>query len=133
MSARPASAPAPAPAVDASAASSADVKDVEAAVQAWAAAWSSRDVAAYLATYSSDFNGGKSRKAWEAERRSRIEGKSSISVKLSNVSVQVNGDRATARFHQDYVAGTYKSSGRKTLELQKSDGRWVITKESSGA
>lgn len=125
----------PAEPVAASAATTEAIKDVEAAVRAWAAAWSAKDVSAYLNTYGSDFNtpGRQSRKAWEAERRQRIESKSRINVKVSNIDVAVKGDRATARFRQEYSADALNVTGRKTLDLVKVSGRWVITRESTGA
>ena len=59
-------------------------------------------------------------------------GKNSISVKLSNVAVNVSGERAVAKFRQDYKADALAISSTKTLELQKSGDRWVIVKESTG-
>jgi len=70
-------------------------REVKAAVEAWAAAWSAKDMKAYLGAYGKDFSppGRQSRSAWEKERESRIVGKSRISVKLSNLQVSV-GHRA---------------------------------------
>lgn len=109
-------------------------KDVESAVRAWAAAWSSKDIKGYLGAYGKEFDppGNMSRTAWEEERRARIAGKASISVKLENLAVSVNGGRATAKFRQDYKAGGLAVSSRKTLELQKSGDRWKIVRESVG-
>jgi murein L,D-transpeptidase YafK len=120
--------PAPTPLADAGA-----EHDVEAAVKAWAAAWSKQDMDAYFASYSKEFNGGKSRKAWEQERRDRITGKRSISVKISGIKVDVNGNKATARFHQDYKADSLSVSSGKRLDLVRSGGSWVIVKESAGS
>ena len=114
--------------------SSAAEKDVEAAVRAWAAAWAGKNMATYLASYGPNFDtpGSQARKAWEEERRARIVGKTRISVKLSNLSVSVQGSKATAKFKQDYSADTLNVSSRKTLDLAKVSDRWVIVKESSG-
>lgn len=122
------------PSAPPAAASSAAEKDVEAAVRAWAAAWSGKNMATYLASYGQNFDtpGSQARKAWEEERRARIVGKSRISVKLSNLSVSVQGSKATAKFKQDYSADTLNVSSRKTLDLAKVSDRWVIVKESSG-
>ena len=128
---RPAPATPPAPAA-APAVGNAD-QDVQAAVQAWASAWSRKDVEAYIAAYTPAFNGGKNRKAWEAERRARIEGKRSISVALSAVETRVQGDKAIVQFRQHYNADALKVSSRKTLELVKVSGRWLIQKESTGS
>jgi tetratricopeptide (TPR) repeat protein len=110
-------------------------KDVEAAVTAWAAAWSAKDMARYLAAYGKDFDppGEQTRKAWEEDRRSRIVGKSRIAVKLSNLNIEVSGNKAVAKFRQDYHADSLNVSSRKTLDLVKSGDRWVIVKESTGA
>ena len=122
--------PEPAPAN----ATSGDSKEVEAAVRAWAQAWSSKDVSAYLGSYGGNFDtpGKQARKAWESDRRTRIIGKSSISVKLSNLAVNVQGNRATAIFKQDYGADALNVSSRKTLDLAKVGERWVIVKEYTG-
>ncbi|MBS76660.1 tetratricopeptide repeat protein [Variovorax sp.] len=144
----PAPAPAPAPAVvvkapeasppaaapAAPAASSSANAEVESAVRGWAAAWAGQDMDRYLAAYGSDFTpgGGQSRKNWEEERRARIVGKSSISVNLENLVIQVNGQSATAKFRQVYRADNLNISSRKTLELQRSGGQWHIRKESVG-
>lgn len=137
--AAPAPAPAPAAAPAAAATAAADnkaaAKDVEAAVQAWANAWASKDMGAYLASYGKDFDppGKMTRKAWEEERRDRIVGKSKISVKISDLTVSVNGNKAVARFRQAYSADTLNVSSRKTLDLVKSGDRWTIVRENSGA
>jgi ketosteroid isomerase-like protein len=127
-------APAPAPAA-APAAASGNGKEVEAAVHAWAAAWSSKDVGGYLGAYGKEFDppGKMSRAAWESERRARIVGKSKISVQISDLNVSVNGNKAVARFKQAYSADSLKVSSRKTLDLVKSGDRWTIVRESTGA
>lgn len=113
----------------------ASTKEVENAVHAWAAAWGAKDMAGYLGAYGREFDtpGRQSRAAWEEERRKRILGKSSISVKLRDMSVSVKGNTAVARFKQDYVANSLTASSRKTLELVKAGERWVIVKEQSGS
>ena len=110
------------------------VQDVTAAVQNWAAAWAAKDMKAYLASYGKEFDppGRQTRAAWEKERESRIVGKSSISVKLSDLDVTVQGHKATARFHQAYSADTLNVSSRKTLDLVQHQGRWLIVRESTG-
>ncbi|MBK0392958.1 YybH family protein [Ramlibacter algicola] len=131
----PAAAAAPAAPAPQAAAAGNPGREVEAAVQAWATAWSSKDMAAYLGAYGKDFDppGKQSRKAWEEERKSRIVGKSRITVKLSDIAVNVHGDKATAKFKQAYSADALNVSSRKTLELHKVDGRWMIVRESTGA
>lgn len=130
VAAAPAAVPQPAPASP-----SAAEKDVDAAVRAWAAAWSSKDMGRYLAAYGKEFDppGDQSRKTWEEDRRSRIVGKSRISVTLNNLEIQVSGNKAAAKFRQDYRADALNVSSRKTLDLVKAGDRWVIVKESTGS
>ena len=112
-----------------------DAKDAELAVRAWATAWSAKDMSAYLAAYGKEFSppANQARRAWEEDRRARITSKSSISVKLENLTVSVSGGKAVAKFRQDYKASGLAVSSRKTLELVKSGDAWVIARESTGA
>ncbi|MFZ5522348.1 MAG: tetratricopeptide repeat protein [Pseudomonadota bacterium] len=126
--AKPAPSPAPAPAATDGAS-----RDVEAAVRSWAQAWSRKDLDDYFAAYTPDFSGGKSRRAWEQERRARITGKKKIAVRVSDLVVNVQGDRATARFRQDYEADGLDISSRKTLHLVRRGNAWLIEKESVGS
>lgn len=118
----------------AKASSDADTREIEAAVQGWATAWSNKDLRAYFNAYGRDFDpaGGASRSAWEAERRSRIEGKSKILVRLEGLQVVVNGNKATAKFRQDYRANGIAISSRKTLDLVKVGNNWKIVREAVG-
>lgn len=90
---------------------------------------------AYLGAYGKEFDppGSQSRSAWEEERRKRIVGKNRITVVLNGLSVAVNGNKATAKFRQDYSADSLNVSSRKTLDLVKSGDKWVIVRESTGA
>jgi tetratricopeptide (TPR) repeat protein len=110
-------------------------KSVESAVNAWANAWAAQDMNAYLASYGQNFAppGNQARSAWENERRARIVGKSTISVKLSDLSVSVQGSKATAKFMQNYNTNTLNLASHKTLELTKVGERWVIVKEFTGS
>lgn len=130
-----ATAPAPAPAATPSRTPAAGSGEVEAAIQAWASAWAAKDMSGYLGAYGREFDppGGLSRKDWEEERRARILGKSRISVKVSDLAIELNGNRAIARFRQAYSADTLNVTSRKTLELVKSGERWVIVREATGA
>ncbi|MEQ1661196.1 MAG: tetratricopeptide repeat protein [Thiobacillus sp.] len=104
----------------------------EAAVNRWAKAWASQDVNAYLAAYANDYAAdGMSRADWEAQRRARITAPQSISVTLSDMVVEPQGDTATASFRQSYRSDRLNSSVRKTLKLAQRDGEWRIVSETS--
>ena len=108
--------------------------EVHAAVQAWARAWAAKDMSSYLAAYGKAFDppGAQSRSAWEEERRKRIIGKKSISVRLDNLKVSIEGTTAVAKFKQEYKADSLSASSRKTLDLVKTGERWLIIRESTG-
>lgn len=109
--------------------------DVETAVEAWAKAWSNRNMQGYLGSYAPNFTppGGQSRGEWEADRKARIVPRSRINVDLSDINVSVNGDRATAKFRQAYSSDNLSVISRKTLDLVKSGNRWLILRESTGS
>ena len=128
----PATAPTVATAAPSTASSGA--KEVEATVRSWANAWAAKDVKAYLASYGKEFDtpGTMSRSTWEDERRMRISSKSQISIRIENLNVKVDGNKATATFRQGYRANGLAVSSQKTLELTKNGERWQIVKESTG-
>ena len=82
------------------------------ALSGWAAAWSNKDVAAYLARYAPEFNPpGHVAQAWEAEREDRIAGKSG----------KISGDLTTSRIFRSAATSDdqipvqhYKATGLKT-------------------
>ncbi len=109
-------------------------KAVEEAVLAWANAWSTQNMSAYLKAYSPDFKpaGNQSRAAWEKERHDRIVGKKNIRVTLTGLKIRVQGDQAVASFRQAYKADSLSASSQKTLDLKKSANQWLITREAIG-
>ncbi|WP_370528215.1 tetratricopeptide repeat protein [Rhodoferax sp. BLA1] len=109
-------------------------KAVEAAVLAWAKAWSNKNMDGYLKAYSPDFAppGQQSRASWQKERRDRIVGKKSISVTLSDLNIRVNGEQAVANFRQAYKADSLSIASQKALNLKKVGSAWLITRESTG-
>lgn len=104
------------------------------AVESWAKAWSAQDVPAYLAHYASDFSppGGQTRKAWMEERHARIAGKGRIKVSIEKPQVRTEGNSATVQFRQSYVSDRLSASSRKTLELERQRGKWLIKQERTG-
>lgn len=109
----------------------AEVDAARAAVQAWAKAWSRKDMDSYLRAYADSFTPSdrQSRNKWEADRRLRILSKRSISVELRQIRIQVDGKTATAQFQQIYTSDNFTGNSRKTLEMVKQGSRWLITRE----
>ena len=56
-----------------------------------------------------------------------------IDVDISELSVSVNGDRASAKFRQAYSSDSLSVTSRKTLDLVRSGNRWLIVRESTGS
>lgn len=117
------------------AAAEAPVADRESSVRGvlakWADAWSSGDVDAYLGHYGAAFRpaDGRSLDSWRALRRERVGSAKGIEVKLSDVRVQVDGERAVAQFRQDYRSDALKSVDQKTVVLVAEGEGWRIVEE----
>jgi tetratricopeptide (TPR) repeat protein len=110
--------------------------DIIETVNAWAKAWSARDVDAYLAFYGKDFKtpAGEARADWEKARRQRIRAPKSIAVTVDapKVSVPAEG-QASVTFRQGYRSDVIKATSTiKTLTLARIDGRWLILQERVG-
>lgn len=100
-------------------------------MQDWAAAWSKRDVSAYLAFYAAGFEtpAGMPRAVWEAQRRERLTKPQHIRVEVSNLAVTTSGKQATVTFSQRYESNLLKGKKQKTLVLEAQGGQWKIVRE----
>jgi tetratricopeptide (TPR) repeat protein len=128
-------APKPAPAAKPAPKAAPAGDDVLEAVNAWAQAWSRKDVDAYLGFYAKDFSTpkGEARADWEKQRRQRILAPKSIAVSIEAARVSREGDAAKVSFRQGYKSDTFSSRGPKTLVMVRSeDGRWRIRQERVG-
>ncbi len=107
------------------------IGEVQAALQSWAKAWSKRDMAAYAAAYLPTFKGSyPSHADWLKARRAVIEPRKRIDVDISDIKVAVKGDSADVNFLQQYESDGRKARSRKSVELQKVQGKWLIREES---
>ena len=106
--------------------------DIVAALNNWAAAWSSKDATTYLAFYAPDFKvpDNMSRANWETQRRARIAKPSSIAVSIGTPVVGLRpNDRAVVTFRQRYRSDTIEEADAKLMVLSKQGGRWLIQEE----
>jgi ketosteroid isomerase-like protein len=105
-------------------------------LKAWAAAWSAKDVKAYLSFYGADFKtpGNQPRAEWENGRKIRIQAPKSILVTLDAIKVRPTGATAAlVSFHQNYKSDTLKNMGAsKTVVMTKTGGKWQIQEERVG-
>jgi ketosteroid isomerase-like protein len=102
------------------------------AVNGWAQAWETNDVAGYLGYYAPDFQTprGMSRKAWEAERKARIAKPRKIEVEIDSPQVRFEDkNRAVVTFRQHYKSGSLDVTSNKTLVMIKNGDKWLIQQE----
>ena len=105
-------------------------------VEQWRTAWAAKDVAAYLAFYSTDFKpeGAQSREDWARSRSERIAAAGDIRLTVDNFAMSNDGpNSATTSFRQYYSASNYSDNSEKTLSWRKENGQWRIVRELSQA
>lgn len=109
-----------------------DPIEIQNALQAWAKAWSDKDMKRYYAAYANEFKpaNGATRAQWESDRQIRIVSKKTIAVVLREVKVTTNGDTAMVRFQQIYSSDNLKGTSRKTLDMVREGQKWLIVRES---
>jgi tetratricopeptide (TPR) repeat protein len=104
-------------------------------VNAWAKAWSEKDIPAYLAFYGTDFRapGGVARGTWEKGRRERISKPKSIEVVVIGPKISfIDDTHARVSFKQSYHSDAIKSNTLKILEMSKTGDKWFINQEHVG-
>ncbi len=105
--------------------------DITTFLNRWTSDWQARNAAAYFAHYLPEFKGTSNTRAeWESLRRTRIEGRSRITLAVFDVRVRmVSPTEARLVFRQDYDSDAYREVGTKAMFLVKRDGRWFIERE----
>jgi tetratricopeptide (TPR) repeat protein len=107
---------------------------VQNVAEAWASAWSSKDLAGYFAAYAETFTpeGGIARAAWETQRRDRISTPKRIKVGLSEFKVTARSPgNVTLSFRQAYESDNFADSVVKLLDMTNTAGGWKIAREYS--
>ncbi len=102
------------------------------AVQAWAKAWSSKDVKAYVGSYAPGFvsaDRSLSYEDWVEQRRERIEKRKQIDVRVEGLEFEPKGSDWIASFTQHYRGDGRRETSQKQLLLRQLDGRWLIIGE----
>ena len=104
---------------------------LERATANWAAAWSRKDVPAYLAFYARSFQPptGLSRTDWEKQRHERLNRSGSIKVTIDDLKVIADGDGWRVTFRQHYRATVLESTATKSMRWVHEGGRWLIQAE----
>ncbi|MDO9366386.1 MAG: TolC family outer membrane protein [Methylotenera sp.] len=97
------------------------VPDVTTRVREWATAWRQKDADNYLRFYADKFSPEPplNKEQWTQQRRARLSTNGKIGLKLNNLEVVCDGDKANAKFNQDYSLTTYKiqKTGNTSCEV----------------
>ena len=104
-------------------------------VDAWSQAWKNKDIDTYLSCYGDKFVPEQkiSQAEWKAQRQKRLASKDALDVSLSQINVQINGDKATVEFVQHYSANGKREDTNKRLTLAIVNGEWLIVREQTVA
>ncbi len=109
-------------------------EEVKTALEAWRAAWSRRDVEAYMGFYAPAFvpSTGGDRDAWKERRKAVMTRAVDISVEVSELTVAMpDATHATTSFRQTYRSANYRDVVTKTLQWVRVGDRWLINRENS--
>jgi murein L,D-transpeptidase YafK len=101
-------------------------------LQNWRQSWQTKNMPDYMAHYSDRFQSqGMNKKAWEKHKAKLAKLYQSIVVNLSKPLVLMHGNRAVARFIQQYKSDLNADLGEKTLHLVADgpNGSWRIISE----
>lgn len=119
---------------DVTAVTDAVTAELKEAINLWSAAWSDQNVPQYLANYSDSFEvpGDRSRRSWEALRRSRLTKPRFISVEVDFEDFElVDTNVVDVFFRQAYRSNTYSDQTNKVMRLRKEGTDWKILIERS--
>jgi hypothetical protein len=99
-------------------------------VNKWVTSWKSGDMQTYRSCYATDFESkGMNLDNWIIYKTDLRKYSKIIDIRVDDLSVSIEGNRATAVFIQDYNSSTIKSKGKKKLELLKINEEWKIYRE----
>ena len=86
------------------------VNEVTSIVDDWVSAWRRKDTDAFMKFYADKFepSNKQSRDEWLKERVKGLSTESNISVKLEDLQVKCDGDKASVKFKQDYQLTSFK-------------------------
>jgi outer membrane lipoprotein carrier protein len=102
---------------------------------AWARAWSAKDVDLYLSKYAEDFKtpNGDALTLWQALRKQKISSQGKILVEIEDIKVTMkNENLARIQFKQKYTSDKLTEESSKLLLVKKTNGKWFIQEEASG-
>ncbi|MBW2192439.1 MAG: hypothetical protein JRF27_01485, partial [Deltaproteobacteria bacterium] len=107
-----------------------EIDIVRARIYDWRKSWQNRDIDAYMSFYSPSFNSeGLDYLGWGLKKTEIFNTSENILVKISDLWVLIEGNRAVAGFVQQYEQSSYTDVGEKILILEKANSTWKIVSE----
>jgi adhesin transport system outer membrane protein len=99
----------------------------------WVAAWSSKNISAYMGFYAPNFLASKgSLDQWRAQRQKLVGREGPIRLQISELSTTViSATEVETQFRQRYESKAYSDDTTKVLRWALRDGTWWIIKESN--
>jgi murein L,D-transpeptidase YafK len=99
-------------------------------VEEWRRAWEEGTLSKYLACYHPRFKtGDMDLRGWKGYKEQLFHRSQDRVIQLTDIKLEVNGNRAVVVCKQEYRSDIHKDFGLKTLHLLLHDGRWTILKE----
>lgn len=100
-------------------------------LESWRQAWEGKDANRYLAFYARDFEPAdkRSRVAWEAERRSKLDKKGEIRVRIVNPAYARAANVVSVVFEQHYSSSNFSDKMRKQIDWVRDGEQWRIRRE----
>jgi len=107
-----------------------DRAEISELIGRWKSAWQEKDYEAYARFYAGSFSQkGIKLEDWLSVKKKKFGKAKKISVEVVNLSIKIDGSKATAEFTQHYSSDLYNDTGVKTLMLLKTDEGWKIESE----
>lgn len=132
-----------------------NVDEVTSNVNDWAAAWRAKDSDAHLRFYADKFTpeAPTDKAAWVKQRKQTLDTNSKVALKLDALQVTCDGNKASAKFKQDFKltgfktkkvgnntsceacntkhvpTDTYASNAHKELQFERINNNWQIVRE----
>ena len=106
--------------------------DVLRAIEAWRAAWSAKNVNAYLDAYHSTFvpANNQSQSAWRSARTRSLQAPRFIEVFITDMKLlPIDAETVRVQFNQRYRSDRFQDEVVKVLLLKHQEGQWKIIQE----
>lgn len=112
---------------------SCNVADISTRVNDWATAWRQKDADNYLKFYADNFTpeAPLDKSTWTKQRRERLSINGKIELKVEDLQVSCDGDKANAKFKQDYSVTTYKIKKTADTSCEVCNMKRIATKSFS--